>query len=40
MKKYELTNYQWYLIKPLIPPKTSICGKARRDFRQLFNAIF
>lgn len=40
MKKYELTNYQWYLIKPLIPPKTSICGKARCDSRQLFNAIF
>lgn len=40
VEKYELTDYQWSLIKPLIPSKTSTCGRARRDPRQLFNAIF
>ena len=39
MCKYELTDYQWSQIKDLIPPKTSTCGRARRDPRELLNAI-
>lgn len=39
MCKYELTDYQWNQIKDLIPPKTSTCGRARRDPRELLNAI-
>ena len=39
MCKYELTDYQWNKIKDLIPPKTSTCGRARRDPRELMNAI-
>lgn len=39
MYKYELTDYQWSQIKDLILPKTSTCGRARRDPRELLNAI-
>lgn len=39
MEKYELTDYQWNLIEPLIPPKTSTCGRARRNPRELINSI-
>jgi len=39
MCKYELTDYQWNQIKSLIPPKTSTCGRAQRDPRELMNAI-
>lgn len=39
MSKYELTDYQWNQIKDLIPPKTSKCGRARRNPRELMNAI-
>lgn len=39
MCKYELTDYQRSQIKDLIPPKTSTCDRARRDPRELLNAI-
>lgn len=39
MEKYELSDYQWEQIKDEIPPKTSTCGRARRDPRELINAI-
>ncbi len=39
MEKYELNDYQWNQIKDLIPPKTSKCGRERRDPRELMNAI-
>jgi len=39
MNSYELTDYQWNQIKDLFPPKTSKCGRARRDPRELINAI-
>ncbi len=38
-EKYELSDYQWEQIKDLIPPKTSTCGRERRDPRELLNAI-
>ncbi len=39
MSNYELTDYQWSQISDLFPPKTSKCGRARRDPRELVNAI-
>ncbi len=39
MENYEISDYQWKQIKDLIPPKTSKCGRARRDPRELMNAI-
>ena len=39
MSNYELTDYQWSQIQDLFPPKTSKCGRARRDPRELLNAI-
>lgn len=39
MEKYKLTDYQWKQIEPLIPPKTSKCGRARRNPRELIDAI-
>ena len=39
MSKYNLTDYQWSKIEDLFPPKTSKCGRARRDPRELVNAI-
>lgn len=39
MEKYKLSDYQWKQIEPLIPPKTSTCGRARRDPRELINGI-
>lgn len=39
MGKYELSDYQWEQIKDEIAPKASTCGRARRDPRELINAI-
>lgn len=39
MEKYKLSDYQWEQIKNFFPPKTSKCGRARRDPRELMNAI-
>jgi len=39
MGKYELSDYQWEQIKDEIAPKTSKSGRARRDPRELINAI-
>ena len=39
MEKQELSDYQWEQIKDFFPPKTSKCGRARRDPRELLNAI-
>ena len=39
MGKYDLSDYQWEQIKDEIPPKKSTCGRARRDPRELVNAI-
>lgn len=39
MEKYELSDYQWEQIKDFIPPKTSKCGRPRRDPRELINAV-
>ena len=39
MEKYKLSDYQWEQIKDFIPPKTSKCGRARRNPRELMDAI-
>jgi len=39
MGKYEISDNQWEQIKEEIPRKTSRCGRARRDPRELINAI-
>ena len=39
MGKYEVSDYQWEQIKDEIPKKTSKCGRARREPRELINAI-
>ena len=39
MQKWEWSDYQWEQIKQFFPPKTSKCGRARRDPRELLNAI-
>lgn len=39
MGKYEISDYQWDQIEGEIPPKTSTCGRARRNPRELINAI-
>lgn len=39
MRRYELTDEQWALIEPLIPPPADT-GRPRRDPRQMWNAIF
>ena len=39
MSKYDLSENQWEQIKDEIAPKTSTCGRARRDPRELINAI-
>ena len=39
MGKYDVSDYQWGQIKDEIPPKISTCGRARRDPRELINAI-
>ena len=39
MKKYKLSDYQWEQIKDFIPSKISKSEGARRDPRELMNAI-
>lgn len=39
ISKYELTDYQREQIKDLFSPETSKCGRARRDPKELMNAI-
>ena len=34
-----MSNYQWEQIREVIPPKKSKCGRARREPRELINAI-
>ena len=39
MRKYDLSDNQWNMVKDEIPPKTSRSGQPRRDPRELINAI-
>lgn len=40
MKRHELTDEQWELIFPLIPPSQAKTGRKRKDARLMFNGIF
>jgi transposase len=40
MKRHELTDEQWALVEPLLPPDTARTGRPRRDRRTLINGIF
>ena len=39
MRRYELTDEEWALIEPLIPPPAGT-GRPRREPRQMWNAAF
>lgn len=40
MKRHELTDEQWALIEPLVPPSRARTGRPPRDRRTLLNGIF
>jgi transposase len=39
MKRHELTDEQWELVKALLPQRTARTGRKPRDARQMLNAI-
>ena len=39
MRRYELTDEEWAIIEPLIPPPADT-GRPQRDSRQMWNTIF
>ena len=39
MRRHELTDEQWTLLRDMLPP-SSARGRPRRDLRQVLNAIF
>ena len=39
MKRHELTDEQWVLIEPLVPPSAARTGRPPRDRRTLLNGI-
>ncbi|GAA1455067.1 hypothetical protein GCM10009602_68160 [Nocardiopsis tropica] len=38
-RRFELTDQEWELIRPLLPPTTPVRGGRWRDHRQVLNAI-
>ncbi len=40
MKRHGLTDEQWALIEPLVPPSVARTGRPQRDRRILLNGIF
>jgi len=40
MKRHELTDEQWALIEPFVPPRAARTGRPGRDRRILLNGIF
>ncbi len=40
MKRHELTDEQWALIEPLVPPSRARTGRPPRDRRTLLNGVF
>jgi transposase len=40
MKRHELTDEQWCLVEPHIPPRTACTGRPARDPRLMLNGIF
>ncbi len=40
MKRHELTEEQWALIEPMVPPGGACTGRPSRDRRTLLNGIF
>lgn len=39
MKRYELTDQQWQLVEPLLPPRTATTGRKPKDSRRMLNGI-
>jgi transposase len=39
MKRHELTDEQWELIHPILPPRTAKTGRPPSDPRQMLNGI-
>ena len=40
MKRHELTDEQWALIEPFVPPSAARTGRPPRDRRTLLNGVF
>ncbi len=40
MKRHELTDEQWALVEPMVPPGIACTGRPTRDRRTLLNGIF
>ena len=40
MKRHELTDEQWQLVQPIIPPRTAKTGRPPSDPRRMLNGIF
>jgi transposase len=40
MKRHELTDEQWQLVGPILPPRSAQTGRPPRDPRQMLNGIF
>jgi len=40
MKRHELTDPQWELVRPLLPPRTATTGRPPKDPRVMLNGIF
>jgi transposase len=39
MKRHELTDEQWELVHPILPPRTAKTGRPPSDLRQMLNGI-
>jgi transposase len=39
MKRHELTDEQWELVHPILPPRTATTGRPPSDPRQMLNGI-
>lgn len=40
MKRHELTDQEWELVHPILPPRTATTGRPPRDPRVMLNGIF
>ncbi|GAB3832971.1 hypothetical protein GCM10028895_51410 [Pontibacter rugosus] len=39
MRRYEINDYDWQRLSPLLPGKSSDVGRTARDNRQFINAV-